>query len=66
MDYRMRFNLDRVIVLMSCMLLISVSMCNAAFNIKTGSEVIPDRNYTALFGKRVGLITNQSAVIGEK
>ena len=48
------------------LLLISVSVCDAALTVKTGSEVLQDRSYTDLSGKRVGLITNQSAVIGEK
>jgi len=38
----------------------------ASTSIKVGAAVLRDHNYSELSGKRVGLITNQSAVIGEK
>jgi uncharacterized protein YbbC (DUF1343 family) len=38
----------------------------AASLVKVGAEVLYDSGYTDLFGKRIGLITNHTAVIGKK
>ena len=38
----------------------------ATSSIKVGAEVLSDHDYSDLSGKRVGLVTNHSAVVGEK
>lgn len=38
----------------------------AMSHVKVGAEILCDHGFSELSGKRVGLITNQSAVVGEK
>lgn len=38
----------------------------AISHVKVGAEILCDHGFSELSGKRVGLITNQSAVVGEK
>ena len=59
-----KFLLSSFLLLLT--LLISALFSNAASAVKVGAEVLHERSYSGLLGKRIGLVTNQTAVVGEK
>lgn len=55
----------RFILLLALIFLVSVSVssqCRTEVNVKTGIEVLRERNFAGLEGRRVGLVTNPSGV----
>ena len=55
----------RFILLLASIFLVSVSVssqCRTEVNVKTGIEVLRERNFAGLEGRRVGLVTNPSGV----
>ena len=55
----------RFILLLASIFLVSVSVssqCRIEVNVKTGIEVLRERNFAGLEGRRVGLVTNPSGV----
>lgn len=54
------------IALLILSIVIPTHPSNASSSVKVGAEVLHDRGYSDFSGKRVGLITNHSAAVGEK
>ena len=55
----------RFILLLASIFLVSLSVssqCRTEVNVKTGIEVLRERNFAGLEGRRVGLVTNPSGV----